>query len=127
MRSRFPYQLAVALDHELEGLDRSFRSDSIPEGLDIQRVQMLLERSREQARQADDRIARGRSLQHGSALMNAVAHGKHPVIAYEEGRRETGAAMSDEFAIRRRTRYLEQVLPRLREAERAKEAPPVKE
>jgi hypothetical protein len=60
-------------------------------------------------------------LQHGSGLMQAVAHGKPPAMAFEEGRRAKGAALTDEFQEQRRIRYLESILPSLR----AKEKPTV--
>ena len=125
--SRFPSQLAAALDRELEQLDRYFHSRGIPEGLDAQRARLLLERARERSHQAYDEVARGQSLQHGSALVQAVARGKHPAMAYQEGQQQAAQGLSDEFAQQRRIRYLEQVIPGLREAERAKEIPPITE
>jgi hypothetical protein len=107
--------MAQALDHELEGLDRHLRGNTIPEGLDLERARLLLERARERGREADDKINRGRSLQHGHGLVQAVARGQHPALAWESGRRSASEGMGEEFQNRLRVRYLEQIMPRLQE------------
>ena len=120
MGSRFPYQLALALDRELEELDRHMHRRSIPEGLTAERARMMLERAREKGREAQDQMSRGQSLQHGSGLAQAMAHGKHPAMAFEEGRRMSQDASVVEFHNRIRLRYLqESVIPRLHEKEKA--------
>lgn len=117
--------MAADLDRELEGLDRYLRSRAIPEGLESERARLLLERAKERGREVQDEISRGQSLQHGHGLMNAVARGQHPVMAFETGRRQVASASSAEFANRLRLRYLEQILPTLRaEAKKNEVVPP---
>jgi hypothetical protein len=108
--------LAVALDRELAMLDRHLHGRTAPEGLDAERASLLLVRAQERRRQAFDQVSRGGSLQHGHGLVQAVARGKHPAVAYEEGRRMSQEGLIDEFQEQRRIRYLESLLPGLRAA-----------